>query len=321
MSTNITNNYNIIRSFESQFTQCANCNSKLQTFQLRTKRFKLNQQLLLRDNFKFNLNYFNEQHKPEHLVKSELELKFDFKNLIAFNEYANVNNYNELKIDLYLNGKLVNLLNFNSTLTGIRTKLARLQIHKINIMKLMLNSFNLKQEFKLSLILKVKFKTTTKAAKLNGKFKKISDFLVKNPVVIAYSRDFFINTSTPTVTNQNNAPLMTKFKQTTANQCGKKAFTISFREFGWDNVIIEPKYLSSFYCAGSCDLPLDDSLQPTNHAILISLASRLKRFNYLPSVCCKPAKLASRMFMFVDDHDNIVIKKIDNIIVESCSCQ
>jgi bone morphogenetic protein 3/3B len=103
--------------------------------------------------------------------------------------------------------------------------------------------------------------------------------------------------------------------------CAKRPFTIDFRELGWDHMIIEPKYLSSFYCAGSCDLPLDDSVAPTNHAILIALTGRLRRYDYLPTVCCKPNKLTSKMFLFVDEYNNFVIKKLNDLIVDSCSCQ
>lgn len=85
---------------------------------------------------------------------------------------------------------------------------------------------------------------------------------------------------------------------------------------------MEPKYLESFYCDGSCDLPLEDNSKASNNAILRALASRLDKYaDFLPKVCCVPSKLGSKVFLLADETGALVLKKIDNIIVESCSCQ
>lgn len=303
--------FNIIRSFDGSSKSCAikPC-SKVLTLKSRIKQFKFYQVYNLKEMFQFNLNYI-EQEKAEKLIKSELDLKFNFKKIFQRLDFTNSNNYNELKIDLLLNGKTITLLEINSTLNGIKSKLSRIQLYKINMNKLIRTHYNKKQLFNLNLSLRVKFKSTVKYSLLNDKLIYLKDLLVKQPFIVSYSDDGSAKSEQPEMPN------MPKIK----NLCNKKQFTIDFNELGWNQVIIEPKYLNSFYCSGSCDLPLDDNSKPTSYAILISLASRLKRFNYLPKVCCKPDRLASKMFLFVDELDNVVIKKVNDIIVESCSCQ
>ena len=162
-----------------------------------------------------------------------------------------------------------------------------------------------KETFSLGLELRIKFKTTIKSKqlKLNEQLKSVSDLLVKTPYIIVYSND-----GQEAKSEQNMFKVPNGIMQTNERVCAKRPFVISFQELGWAHMILEPKYLDSFYCSGSCDLPLDDNVAPTNHAILVSLAGRLKRYNYLPTVCCKPNKLTSKMFLFVDEFNNIVIK-------------
>jgi hypothetical protein len=312
--------FNIIRSFNGTSIKCSlkPCN-KIDTFKSKqSKRFNLFQISNIKETFQFNFNQLIDT-KLEKLVKSDLELKFNFLDLFQNFHHSNLNNYNELKIDLYLNGKYVNLLDFNTTLIGLKTKLKRTHVHKIKMNHIIKNFYNEKKKFNLNLNLKIKFKTTIKSNnqfKLNNKIKSIREILLQSPFIIVYLNDgsakYASNIQSPQVNDQ---------KIQKSNKCNKRVFTISFKEIGWDKFIIEPKFLSSFYCSGSCDLPLDDTVMPTSHAILISLASQLKRFDYLPKVCCKPDKLSSKMFLFIDEFENIVIKKIDDIIVESCSCQ
>jgi hypothetical protein len=293
-----------------------NC-SKLETFKPHTKRFDLYQLFNFKEAFRFSFER-NEDPQQEKVIKSELELKFNFMKLFQDVAYNEPNNYNELKIELNLNGEHIELFNFNSTLSGLKSKLKRLQIHKIKLSSRACDRYTRKKAISLRLNLSIKFKTTIKFKmfRLNANLKSVSDLLVKLPYVVVYMND-----GQQAKSELNSFKVSNEIMQKNERVCAKRPFTINFKELGWDHMIIEPKYLSSFYCSGSCDLPLDDSVAPTNHAILISLAGRLRRFNYLPTVCCKPNKLTSKMFLFVDEYNNIVIKKINDLIVESCSCQ
>lgn len=47
-------------------------------------------------------------------------------------------------------------------------------------------------------------------------------------------------------------------KQLSKNQpCGRRKFSVSFRDIGWHDVVIEPNYFDAYYCAGSCEFPLN----------------------------------------------------------------
>ena len=114
----------------------------------------------------------------------------------------------------------------------------------------------------------------------------------------------------------------TNTKSNPNNKCSRQRLTIDFADLGWNSVIIEPKYLQSYFCGGSCDLPLDGQVS-NKHAILQALAKRHSQANYgfLPSTCCTPSKYTSNLFLVLDENDQMVVKKLEDVVVQACACQ
>ena len=177
-----------------------------------------------------------------------------------------------------------------------------------------MKNFKNLNNIKLDVKLNVEFISGLKACELNKNLKYLSDLFIDKPLLTIYSKD--IGSSKLLFDNSNQS--MTKFK---SSKCERKMLTIDFRELGWDHVIIEPKILKTYYCDGKCNIPLDDSSNVSNHAILQSLLGQTNQFNYLPKVCCTPSKYKSHFFLILDENDSIALKKLDDIIVDSCSCK
>jgi bone morphogenetic protein 3/3B len=110
-------------------------------------------------------------------------------------------------------------------------------------------------------------------------------------------------------------------KQLTKNQpCGRRKFSVSFRDIGWHDVVIEPNYFDAYYCAGSCEFPLNLDANPSNHALIQSLVNTMSIYPNIPKVCCSPDKMDSLTMLFFDETGNVVLKNFPRMVVSSCSC-
>ena len=63
------------------------------------------------------------------------------------------------------------------------------------------------------------------------------------------------------------------------NSCGRKPWTISFKDIGWDKFIIRPTELNVYYCNGLCEGPFDNSSNASNHAIMQYFAANSGNYN------------------------------------------
>uniref|UniRef100_A0AC34FPK1 TGF-beta family profile domain-containing protein n=1 Tax=Panagrolaimus sp. ES5 TaxID=591445 RepID=A0AC34FPK1_9BILA len=110
-------------------------------------------------------------------------------------------------------------------------------------------------------------------------------------------------------------------KQLSKNQpCGRRKFSVSFRDIGWHDVVIEPNYFDAYYCAGSCEFPLNLNANPSNHALIQSLVNTMSIYPNIPKVCCAPDKMDSLTMLFFDETGNVVLKNFPRMVVSSCSC-
>jgi hypothetical protein len=162
----------------------------------------------------------------------------------------------------------------------------------------------------------IEYRSTTSSLLFNSKMKSIRYLLNGNPLLIGFFEDG--NASNLIYENKSLSSV-----RLTRSQCERRPYTIDFEKLGWGESIVEPRVLQAYYCEGSCRMPLDDSSHASNQAIIRLLTKKLSQgsFNYLPDVCCAPSKFASRAFLFYDRSGNIVLKKIDRVLVEACSCE
>jgi hypothetical protein len=95
---------------------------------------------------------------------------------------------------------------------------------------------SVKNEFKIQIQASI-----NSSIKFNTKLKSLEDSLASQPILLVYYQEERVSiTSEPNISNSN----------PTQSSCKRNSFRISFKELGWDNFIIEPKYLDSYYCDG-----------------------------------------------------------------------
>ena len=104
------------------------------------------------------------------------------------------------------------------------------------------------------------------------------------------------------------------------SRCNKHPLYIGFLDLGWSDWIIAPDGYQASYCGGDCSFPLDNNSNATNHAIIQTLVHMMYPEN-IPKPCCAPNKLNTLQVLFLDDRNNVVMKRYTNMIVQHCGCQ
>ena len=102
-------------------------------------------------------------------------------------------------------------------------------------------------------------------------------------------------------------------------ECRKVDFTVDFSVIGWDRWIIYPDSFTAYRCGGQCKSPLIQAHNPTNHAVLQSLMRKREK-DSAPWPCCVPTKLRPIAMLYYE-HDEIVLRKHENMVVDKCSCR
>ena len=111
----------------------------------------------------------------------------------------------------------------------------------------------------------------------------------------------------------------TPLRRRTGRDCEKLDFYVDFDEIGWGEWIVYPTRYNAYYCGGKCPHVMDESYTPTNHAVLQGLMRRRNREN-APRACCVPAKLQP-ITMLYHEHEEWVIRRHENMVVETCGCR
>nr|AID65996.1 BMP 5-8b [Hydra vulgaris] len=104
------------------------------------------------------------------------------------------------------------------------------------------------------------------------------------------------------------------------SRCDKHPLYIGFKDLGWSDWIIAPDGYRANYCGGDCSFPLDNNANATNHAIIQTLVHMMYP-EIIPKPCCAPNKLNTLQVLFLDERNNVVMKRYSNMIVQHCGCQ
>ncbi|KAL4238510.1 Bone morphogenetic protein 4 [Mactra antiquata] len=111
-----------------------------------------------------------------------------------------------------------------------------------------------------------------------------------------------------------------KERQGHENLCGRKPLYVDFSDVQWDDWIVAPPGYAAFYCDGNCPFPLNGNLNTTNHAIVQTLV-HLVDSRAAPKACCVPTSLSSISMLYLDEHDKVILKVYDDMVVEGCGCR
>ncbi|MBN3298732.1 BMP4 protein, partial [Amia calva] len=101
--------------------------------------------------------------------------------------------------------------------------------------------------------------------------------------------------------------------------CRRHALYVDFSDVGWNDWIVAPPGYQAFYCHGDCPFPLADHLNSTNHAIVQTLVNSVN--TNIPKACCVPTELSAISMLYLDEHDKVVLKNYQEMVVEGCGCR
>ena len=141
-------------------------------------------------------------------------------------------------------------------------------------------------------------------------------------ILVVYTRDrsFFSALRTKSSDEKSRTKRSTsKRKHKVSGDCRKLDFTIDFEIIGWDKWIIYPATFKAYRCGGECRYPSIQALNPTNHAVLQGLMRKRDR-NSAPWPCCVATKLQPINMLYYE-HEEMVVRRHEEMVVDQCSCQ
>ncbi|TRY88465.1 hypothetical protein DNTS_005149 [Danionella cerebrum] len=101
--------------------------------------------------------------------------------------------------------------------------------------------------------------------------------------------------------------------------CRRHALYVDFSDVGWNEWIVAPPGYHAFYCHGECPFPLSDHLNSTNHAIVQTLVNSVN--SNIPRACCVPTELSPISLLYLDEHEKVILKNYQDMVVEGCGCR
>ena len=102
--------------------------------------------------------------------------------------------------------------------------------------------------------------------------------------------------------------------------CRRHTLYVDFHDVGWNDWIVAPPGYDAYYCHGDCPFPLADHLNSTNHAIVQTLVNSVYPTS-VPRACCVPTELTPISMLYIDNHDKVVLKNYQDMVVEGCGCR
>ena len=102
--------------------------------------------------------------------------------------------------------------------------------------------------------------------------------------------------------------------------CSIKPMYIDFKSIGWDSWVIAPQGYQAYKCSGKCTIPIKAKHDPTNHAVVQTLAHDTGVNTR--AACCVPNKLSAISMLYRDDNNVLTFRyKYEGMVVESCACR
>ena len=92
---------------------------------------------------------------------------------------------------------------------------------------------------------------------------------------------------------------------------------VDLADLGLSDTIIAPANFNAYQCKGKCT-----AAKPTsdNYSTLKAWIEKKKGIKADGVACCVPTKLAPISLLLIDEHQSVVMKKYDDMIVEECGC-
>ena len=97
--------------------------------------------------------------------------------------------------------------------------------------------------------------------------------------------------------------------------CRKVSMYVNFTEIGLADKIIAPRGFYTFQCEGNCLTPRE---KISDRLAIMALLKKKKGISDV--ACCVPTKLTPISALLFDKNGNIVLRKIDDMVVKECGC-
>ncbi|XP_048356678.1 bone morphogenetic protein 4-like [Sphaerodactylus townsendi] len=110
-----------------------------------------------------------------------------------------------------------------------------------------------------------------------------------------------------------------KSKTKAAMRCRRHRLFVDFKEVGWNDWIVAPSGYHAFYCSGECRFPLADHMNTSSHAVVQTMLNSMDA--RVPKACCVPTDLSPIAMLYLDQHDMVVLKTYQDMVVEGCGCR
>nr|XP_020666540.1 bone morphogenetic protein 2-like [Pogona vitticeps] len=108
--------------------------------------------------------------------------------------------------------------------------------------------------------------------------------------------------------------------KTKANtKCRRHRLFVDFKAVGWNDWIVAPSGYHAFYCSGECRFPLADHMNSSSHAVVQTMLNSVN--SKVPKPCCVPTDLSPIAMLYLDQHDMVVLKTYQDMVVEGCGCR
>ncbi|XP_060113975.1 bone morphogenetic protein 2-like [Heteronotia binoei] len=114
-------------------------------------------------------------------------------------------------------------------------------------------------------------------------------------------------------------PKSPKPKSKASVRCRRHRLFVDFKEVGWNDWIVAPSGYHAFYCSGECRFPLADHMNASSHAVVQTMLNSMNP--RVPKACCVPTDLSPIAMLYLDQHDMVVLKTYQDMVVEGCGCR
>nr|XP_015196386.1 PREDICTED: bone morphogenetic protein 2-like [Lepisosteus oculatus]XP_015196387.1 PREDICTED: bone morphogenetic protein 2-like [Lepisosteus oculatus]XP_015196388.1 PREDICTED: bone morphogenetic protein 2-like [Lepisosteus oculatus] len=110
-----------------------------------------------------------------------------------------------------------------------------------------------------------------------------------------------------------------KLKKMARARCRRHPLYVDFKDVGWNKWIVAPSGYHAFFCMGECRFPLADHMNSSSHAMVQTLVNSVN--SNVPRACCVPTTLSPIAMLYLDQHDRVVLKNYQDMVVEGCGCR
>ncbi|KAJ8372614.1 hypothetical protein AAFF_G00280790 [Aldrovandia affinis] len=102
-------------------------------------------------------------------------------------------------------------------------------------------------------------------------------------------------------------------------RCRRHPLYVDFDDVGWNKWIVAPSGYQAYFCLGECRFPLTDHMNSSSHAMVQTLVNSVN--SAVPRTCCVPTALSPIAMLYLDQHDHVVLKNYQDMVVEGCGCR